>query len=320
MPHILISKRISHYGVELLQSQPGYTIDVLDDASDAIFTASLARADAVILFFQPLNSVHIAAAPKLRVVSRHGVGYDAVDVQALNERAIPLTITPGANTTAVAEHAISLLFAAARRSVRYDRDVRQGAWSKNLGPPMLELSGKQALVVGAGRIGLATAQRLLAFDMTVSVYDPMLPHDQDMATGLKRVHDLQSALAEADFVTLHMPLTDETHKSIDPRRMKQGAILVNTSRGGVVDEEALVAALQSGHLAGAGLDVFEKEPLAVDHPLLACDNAVLSPHMAALTDGGLRRMSLEAAQNVIDYFNGNLKPSVVVNKKALAAC
>lgn len=320
MPHVLISKRISHHGIELLQSQPGYTVGVLDEPSDALFTERLAMADAVILFFQPLTRAHIAAAPKLRVVSRHGVGYDAVDVPSLNKRAIPLTITPGANATAVAEHAVSLLFAAARRTVSYDRDVRKGLWSRNSGTPMLELSGKRALIVGAGRIGQATAQRLLAFDVEVSVYDPLLPHDHILDHRLHRAHDLPSALAVADFVSLHMPLTDETRKSIDARRMKQGSVLVNTSRGGVVDEEALVAALASGHLAGAGLDVYEYEPLAADHPLLAFDNAVLSPHVSSLTDGGLRRMSVEAAQNVIDFFNGSLRPLAVVNKEAVAAC
>lgn len=320
MPHILISKRIAHHGIELLERQRGYTIDALDEPSDALFTERLAQADAVILFFQPLTRAHIVAAPRLRVVSRHGVGYDAVDVQALNERAIPLTITPGANATAVAEHAISLLFAAARRAVRYDREVRQGLWSRHSGTPMLELSGKRALIVGAGRIGQATAQRLLAFDVEVNVYDPLLPSDQALDHRFHRVHDLPAALAVSDFVSLHMPLTDETRKSIDARRMKQGAILVNTSRGGVVDEEALVAALASGHLAGAGLDVYEHEPPAANHPLLALDNVVLSPHVSSLTDGGLRRMSLEAAQNVIDYFSGGLRPAALVNKEAMAAC
>ncbi len=319
MPHVLISKRISSYGIDLLQSQPGYTVDALEDASDATFMEKLPLADAVILFFQPLTRAHIAAASKLRMVSRHGVGYDAVDLSALNERRIPLSITVGANATAVAEHAVSLLIAVARRTVSYDRDVREGRWSKNANMPMLELSGKHVLIVGAGRIGLATAQRLLAFDMQVSVFDPLLSQDYSLDSRINRLDDLDAALASADFVSLHMPLNEATRKVIDPRRMKSGAVLVNTSRGGVVDEHALVSALGSGHLAGAGLDVYETEPLSVGHPLTAFDNVVLSPHVSSLTDGGLRRMSLEAAQNVVDYFNGVVNARAIVNNDAISS-
>ncbi len=319
MPHVLISKRISSYGIDLLQSQPGYTVDALEDASDATFMEKLPLADAVILFFQPLTRAHVAAASKLRMVSRHGVGYDAVDLSALNERRIPLSITVGANATAVAEHAVSLLIAVARRTVSYDRDVREGRWSKNANMPMLELSGKHVLIVGAGRIGLATAQRLLAFDMQVSVFDPLLSQDYSLDSRINRLDDLDAALASADFVSLHMPLNEATRKVIDPRRMKSGAVLVNTSRGGVVDEHALVSALGSGHLAGAGLDVYETEPLSVGHPLTAFDNVVLSPHVSSLTDGGLRRMSLEAAQNVVDYFNDVVNARAIVNNDAISS-
>jgi D-3-phosphoglycerate dehydrogenase len=319
MPHILVSRKIADPGIALLRAEPGFTVDLLDAASNGQFRARLAGADGVILFFQPLKAADIAAAAQLKVVSRHGVGYDSVDVSALDERRIPLTITPGANAVAVAEHAISLLLAVARRSIAFDRDARQGRWSANATAPMFELAGKRALIVGAGRIGSAVARRLCAFDVQVQAYDPALPKDAVLGQGIERVEDLSHALAHADIVSLHMPLTAQTRHSINPLAMKRGAILINTSHGGVVDENALIEGLGSGHLLGAGLDVFETEPLGPKHPLYALDNAVLSPHISSLTDGGLRRMSLEAAQNVIDYFRGTLDPAVVVNKQALAA-
>ncbi|MBB5216147.1 hydroxyacid dehydrogenase [Parapusillimonas granuli] len=318
MPHILVSKKIADPGIALLRAREGFTVDVLENPGPGDFTGRLADADGVILFFQPLRAADIAGAPKLKVVSRHGVGYDSVDVAELDKRGIPLTITAGANAVAVAEHALSLLLAVARRSVSFDKDVRAGLWSRNASVPIFELYEKRALIVGAGRIGKAVAQRLRAFGMHVAAYDPALPAGSAVGDGIERVPDLDEALARADVVSLHMPLTPDTRNSIDPRRMKQGAILINTARGGVIDEGGLIDALKSGHILGAGLDVFETEPLAADHPLCRVDNVVLSPHISALTDGGLRRMSLEAAQNVIDCFDGTLDPGMVVNKQVLA--
>ncbi|AFK64616.1 D-isomer specific 2-hydroxyacid dehydrogenase NAD-binding protein (plasmid) [Advenella kashmirensis WT001] len=317
MPHILVSKKIASSGIERLRAQDGFSIEVLEDYTQQQFTDSLAGADGVILYFQPLQAADIAGAPGLKIVSRHGVGYDSVDVAALEERNIPLTITPGANAVAVAEHAISLLLAVARRSASFDRDVRTGIWSRNAIIPMFELFGKRALIVGAGRIGNATIQRLRAFDMQLQVYDPALPENAPFDEGVERIWDLPGALGHADIVSLHIPLTPATLNLIDPRQMKRGSILVNTARGGVVNEYGLLEALRSGHILGAALDVFEVEPLAADHPLCLLNNVVLSPHISALSDGGLRRMSLEAAQNVIDYFCGSLKPEVVVTKTGL---
>lgn len=319
MPHILVSKKIAEPGIALLRAEPGFTVDVLDADNADAFPEKLAIADGVILFFQPLKEADIAAAPNLKVVSRHGVGYDSVDVGALEARCIPLTITVSANAVSVAEHAISLLLAVARRAPALDRDVRAGSWSANARAPMFELAGKRALIVGAGRIGTAVAKRLRAFDVQVEAYDPALPDGATLDPAMHRVDDLAASLAQVDIVSLHMPLTAATHHSIDPMAMKQGAILINTSRGGLVHEGALVEALNSGRLLGAGLDVFESEPLSGGHPLCALDNVILSPHVSSLTDGGLRRMSLESAKNVIDYFRGELDPAVVVNKRVLTA-
>src|SRR5690606_20964043 len=223
MPHILVSRKIAEPGIALLRDEPGFTVDLLASPSSDQFTDRLTNADGVILCFQPLIASDIAAAAKLKVVSRHGVGYDSVDVIALDERRIPLTITPDANAVSVAEHAVSLLLAVARRTSFFDLEVRKGNWSTNASTPMFELAGKRALIVGAGRIGTATAHRLRAFDMQVQAYDPALPETATLMSGIQRVEHLSDALAQADVVSLHMPLTEQTRHSINPLAMKQGA-------------------------------------------------------------------------------------------------
>lgn len=314
MPKILVAKRIADCGIELLKNTKDFSVQVLDDPTEEQFIQSLVDADAVLLFFRPLRAVHIEAARQLKLVSRHGVGYDAVDARALNDRGIPLTITASANATAVAEHAVALLLSVAHRTSLYNSDVRGGRWQSGARAPMFELTGKRALVVGAGRIGAATAKRLVGLEMQVACYDPLLPKGAIMPQGVQREHSLSKGLAEADVVSLHIPFSEQNKHLIDPGQMKKGAILINTARGGLVDETLLFSALKDGHLSGAGLDVFADEPPRKDHPLFTLENVALTPHSAALTDGGMRRMAMESSQNIIDFFAGSLNPACVVNK------
>lgn len=317
MPKILIAKRISQYGINLLEGNSGFSVEILDEPTESLFLEKLPSADAVLLFFRPLRAHHIAAASNLKFVSRHGVGYDSVDVEGLNARHIPLSITISANVTAVAEHALALLLSVAHRTPSLNRDVRSGLWQVNAGTPMFELANKQALVVGGGRIGLATARRLYGMDMKVLCFDPCLPGDFKFPVGIERTHHLDSALATSDVVSLHIPFNEMNRNLIDPFKMKVGSILINTARGGLIDESKLFAALKENHLAGAGLDVFSQEPVAHDHPFFELDNVVLTPHTAALTDNGLKKMAVESVQNIIDFFNGKLDPQSVVNKVVL---
>lgn len=319
MPHILVAKRIAASGIALLEQAPGFTVEVLDDPSEEQFLASLPRADAALLFFRPLRAVHIQAASQLRFVSRHGVGYDAVDVAELNARGIPLSITATANATAVAEHAVALLLSVAHRVTGHDSDVRAGRWQAGARTPMMELTDKKALIIGGGRIGSATAQRLIGLGMHVQCYDPGLPAGATLPNGVQRALDLPQALAQADVVSLHVPFTEQNRHLIDPWAMKAGSVLINTARGGLVDEEVLADALRKGHLFGAGMDVFAAEPVAAGHPLAYLDNVVLSPHNSALTDGGLYRMGTESALNIIDFFNGRVNPACIVNPQVLSA-
>lgn len=317
MPQVLITMPVDDVGLQLLRAQPGWTLDLVQSPTPEEFARRLEQADAVILRYQPLPRATIERAPKLKFVARHGVGYDSVDLDALNERHIPLAITVNANASSVAEHAFALLLAVARRTLASDRSVRNGGWQTGLAMPLLELAGKTALIVGAGRIGRAMAQRLRAFDVEVCVYDPVLPLEAHLPEGLDRVADLDAALARADIVSLHLPLTPHTHHLIDPFACKRGAILINTARGPVVSEARLVEALTDGHLGGAGLDVFEQEPVLAASPLAELPQVVLSPHISALTDAALQRMSSECAHNIIGFFGGQVNRGAVINPQVL---
>jgi D-3-phosphoglycerate dehydrogenase len=318
VPHILIAKPIHESGLAKLRATPGLTLEVLSAPSPEEFDAHLRNADAVILRYQPLRQSQIDAAPQLKLVVRHGVGYDTVDLPALDARRIPLAITIDANAVSVAEHAMSLLLAVAHRTTAFDADARQGKWQAGAAQPMWELAGKKALVVGAGRIGRAMAHRLLAFGMDVCVFDPGLPAAAALPSGSRRAENLAAALAEADVVSLHLPLSEATYRLIDPLACKRGAVLVNTARGPLIDEGRLCEALQNGHLSGAGLDVFEEEPLRTSNPLLAFPNVMLSPHISSLTDAGMQRMGCECADHVISFFGLGISHAALVNPQVLA--
>lgn len=313
MPHLLIARTVHDDGLELLRNRLDWTFSCLDQADDAAFARCLAEADAVVLRYRSLTAAHVLQAPKLRCVSRHGVGYDAVDLAALRSRGIALTITPHANSSAVAEHAMALLLSVARRIPQCHASVREGQWTSGIGAgPFFELEGKRALVIGAGRIGRAMAPRLQGFGMQVEFHDPLLNEVSALPGGLARVPDLLAGLSKSDVVTLHVPATATTRHMVDPFACKSGAILINTARGGVVDGGRLRSALESGHLYGAGTDVFEMEPVAPDDPLLTCERLIATPHVASLTDGALRRMARESVQNVLDFFDGRVNPEALV--------
>lgn len=284
---------------------------------DAERLEKLADADAVIVASKPLTRALIEGGPRLGFVHHQGVGYhDTVDTAALAERNIPLAITPGGTTVGVAEHTVMLILAVLRRLPFADAELRQGRFHINaLRPVSRELRGRTVGLLGAGRIGRAVAKRLQPFDVRLLHYDPTgLPGELEEELALER-REFEELLAEADIVSLHMPLTAATRHVIGAgalARMKPAAFLVNTSRGGLVDEAALVAALHSGHLSGAALDVFDPEPPAAGHPLYGMPNVVLTPHVAAGTrDAFVEKMTFifrnlgrfwrgEPVENLID--------------------
>jgi phosphoglycerate dehydrogenase-like enzyme len=260
----------------------------LERDDDAERIAKLKEADAAIVASTRFTRKLIEAAPRLAFVHHQGVGYhDTIELAALAERRIPLAITPGGTTIGVAEHTVMLILAVLRRLPFADAELRQGRFHVNaLRPVSRELRGRTVGLLGAGRIGQAVAGRLKPFEVKLIYHDPVgLPAETERALGLER-RGFEELLAEADIVSLHIPLTAATRRIIDAAtlaRMRPGSYLVNTARGGLVHEEALVAALREGRLAGAALDVFDPEPPLPDNPLFGLPNVVLMPHVAAGT-------------------------------------
>lgn len=255
-------------------------------------------------------------APRLKVISRIGVGYDNIDVRAATERGIMVCYTPHGPTLSTAEHAVALIFAAAKTVAFADRDMRAGRWhSQFITLKGMELRDRTLGLVGLGRIASHVAQIMQAVGMHVATFDPMLPPERAVQLGIRRVEHLEDLLAESDIVSLHAPSTPETRHLINAQRlavMKPGSILINTARGALVDEYALAEALRSGHLSAAGLDVFEREPINADNPLLKLENVVLTDHIASHTWTGHHRLYEMAIHHLLQALRGE-RPDCMLN-------
>lgn len=318
MTTLVLSERMPAEGMTLLQERSDVNLVVLPDRERATLAAALEDADAVVLVGERpmLTADLIGQAPKLRVAARMGAGTDNFDIPALSARGIPLLTTGGANAGTVAEHAIYLLLALAKRGPARDRAVKAGTWPRGFGAT--ELAGATALVVGFGRIGRAIAQRLRGFEMAIVAVDPKVPPGRQ--DGIEFAASLHDALPRADAVLLACALTDETRNLIGPAElqlMKPSAFLVNVARGPVVDEPALITALAEGQLAGAGLDVLAREPPEADNPLLCRDDVVLTPHTASHVASTYVRMSRVTARAVLDALDGRLDGELVANSAML---
>ena len=268
---------------------------------------------AAIVDVDPFDASVFERAPQLRLVSRTGVGFDSIDLEAATRHGVAVTTTPGTNHETVADHTISMMLACLRRTVANDAQVRAGGWER-IGPAAgWDLHHTTVGLIGCGRIGQAVVRRLLAFEVRVLVHDPQLA----ALEGCELV-DLEQVLAESDVVSLHTPLLDETAHIIDAdalAQMKPSAILVNTSRGGLVDETAVFDALESGRLRAAGLDVFEIEPPPLQR-IGALSNLVLSPHIGGMSASTIAAMSRGATRNVLGVLSG-ADISAVLNPEAL---
>ncbi len=318
MPNVLVAGKLHGSGLALLEAAEGVTFDYIEDISEASFQPYLARAEAVVIRTQPMTAASIALAPRLKIVARHGVGYDSVDVAALSARKIPLCIVGDVNSVSVAEHCMLLILACAKQATRSDRAVRSGGWGWRNKLEASEVLGKHLLILGYGRIGRHLARMADGFGMEIKAYDPWLAGNGWPEGPVGAVADLTAGLAWADVVSVNLPKAERPILGVaELARMKPGAIVINTARGGIVDEAALADALKSGHIAAAGLDVFETEPPDPDNPLLALDSAILTPHTAGLTREAAERMAVSSVQNVLDWFAGHLDPDLIVNKDAL---
>jgi D-3-phosphoglycerate dehydrogenase len=285
--------------------------DLVDAARDA---------DAILSRSAIISRPVIAASPKLKIVSRHGVGVDYVDVEACTEHGVLVTITGDANSESVSEQALACLLAVARRIALADAEMKAGKWER---PHLtgVELYRKVLGIVGLGRIGSRMAKHAKGFDMEVIACDPYIDAERALRFDATLV-DLETLLRRSDFVSLHVPLTEETAHMIGQAQlelMKPSAILINTARGPVVDGQALYEALNIGTIAGAGLDVFEEEPLPADHPLRKLDNVVLTPHVAGQSEEAMAGVSIRAAENVLRVLRGETPPiELIVNPEVLA--
>ena len=264
--------------------------------------------DGAIVSLPPFDREVIAKARRLRIISRHGVGYDSIDVDAARERGIYVTITPALSET-VADMAFALILSTARMIPQGHIHVKTGKWKRRSDRALFmgtDVFGKTLGIVGLGRIGSVVAKRARGFDMKVLYHDAVRNPELEQNLSLE-YRSLPSLLAESDFVSIHTPLTKETEGLIgeeELRTMKKEAILVNTSRGPVVNEKALYRALKEGRLGGAGLDVFEEEPVDPENPLLTLDNVVFAPHIAGTTKECRRRCALLAVENTVRVLRG----------------
>lgn len=286
MYKVVVISSFHEQGLALLR-RDDIELHVVDDFSHESLSRALKDADAVTVRTIPLTPELLDFAPRLRIVSRFGVGTDNIPVDYLSNRGIPVAIAVDSNVTTVAEHTLMMLLALAKRAFEGDRAVREDHFAWRNDHPTSDLRDKTILLVGYGRIGRRVAHLCRAFDMRVEVYDPYLP--QESAESITLAPDLFEALGRADAVSLHIPYTQETRHLMGRRAfaaLKPGALLVNCSRGETVDETALVGALREGRLGGAGLDVFEGEIPPQDSPLLHLDGVLLSPHNAALSTEG----------------------------------
>ncbi len=272
----------------------GWSLVTLEGDGQEAWREHLRLADFLVVADWPITEQDLQAAPKLKMVQHQGVGHERIDKEALKARGIPLALCPAGTTVGVAEHTLLLILAVYKRLVLADRKLREGVWLQwGLRSVSFELAGKTLGLLGFGRIGQAVARRASAYDARVLYHDPYLrePPPEAAAWGAVAV-SFADLLRRADILSLHVPATDQTRRCLSTpqfEQMRRSAILINTARGAIVDEAALIKALETKTIAGAGLDVFEQEPVRPDHPLLRMDNVVVTPHISAGTVDALRQ-------------------------------
>jgi D-3-phosphoglycerate dehydrogenase len=316
-PKVLISQPIHESGMRVLSEK--FETRVSPDPSETTLAKEIKDCAGLLVRTAPIPASVIEAASGLKVIARHGVGYDNVDVAAATRRKVLVCITPRANALSVAEHVLALMLALAKRMLPFDAATRKNEWEVRNSYSAFDLDRKTLGIIGMGRIGMLVCQKArAAFDMDVLAYDPLVPKETMEKAGA-RVTAIPEILKASDFVTLHVPSMPETKGMIGEaqlKMMKRSAYLINCARGPIVDEAALVKALKDGTIAGAGLDVFDPEPPKADNPLFGLPNVILSPHSAGLTVECVIRMATHAAQAIVDVLEGR-RPEGIINPEVL---
>ena len=311
-----IVEKIDGAGLELLDKNPKFEYEIINNVSKSNLIQQLPKYDGLTLRVAKLDSEILSKCNKLKVISRHGVGYDNVDLNFLKKNNITLLITATGNAVTVAEHAMYMMLSLSKGIVAYDSAVRSGDFKENVSKiETYELFNKEILIAGFGRIGKNLIKRCLGFEMKVNVFDPFVNKETIETFGGKKVEKLNTSVTTADFISIHMPLNSDTKNLIDLKMlktMKKNTIIINTARGGVINEKDLDQALNEKIIFAAGLDVFEKEPPDPNNPLLRNKRVLLSPHSSSFTKECKSRMSKETIQNVIDFFENKTKESMIV--------
>jgi D-3-phosphoglycerate dehydrogenase len=317
---VICIQPIHPQGMKILQSRADLEVIVPASPEPAAWANFLPSAEAIVVRLSRIPRAMIEAAPNLKIISRHGVGVDTIDMDAATERGVVVATVGFANAPSVVEHTLALMLALAKRLPEFDRAVRGGDYDIRMKLDAQDIAGRTVLIIGLGRIGSRLAKVLGGLGMQCLGVDPAYASAEIEAMGCEPVADFRTALPRADFVTVHCPLQDDTRNLIGARElalMKPSAYLINCARGGIVDEVALLDALNTRRIMGAGLDVQVSEPPKPGDPLLACDRLILTPHAAAATAEGMVRMATTVAQNVLDFFDGRLPESHVFNTEVL---
>ena len=313
---ILIIQPIHEAGIKLLMDNSNYEYEIIENLEAQDIKSKISNCDAISIRTANLSGELINCSKNLKIISRHGVGYDNIDLTASKEKNITLAITSTANAVAVAEHVLFMLLNIAKRKSMYNETVKSGNFSnRNKLPKTIEIWNKNILIAGFGRIGQCLIKRCLGFEMNVFVYDPFVSKEVVESLGGKKVENLEDSIKNMDAVSLHVPLNDKTKNLINYnllKKMKKNCIIINAARGGVINETDLDRALNENLIFGAGLDVFEKEPPDQNNPLLKNDKVFLSPHTAAFTEECMVRMGKETIQNIIDFFEKKLDKSKTI--------
>ena len=317
---VLVVQGLHEQGLEMLKQRSDIEFNVLlsDDENEILEAAK--DVNGITVRTAQITEKIINSSKNLQVISRHGVGYDSINLKSLNNKKIPLTIAAHSNMISVSEQAMFFLLALNKNVFYYDDFTRKGDWTNRWDVKAWDLAGKNIMVIGFGRIGSNFVKRALDFDMNVYVYDPYIDHEKIKKSGAIPIQNFKNNLSKMDAITLHCPKNEETTNLFTKKEfqtMKKNAFIINCARGGILNEDDLYEALLNEKIAGAGLDVFDVEPTPSSNPLFKLKNVILSPHIAGVTVESTVRMATETVQNVLDVFDNKVNKSVVVNLKEI---
>ncbi|MGE8940980.1 hydroxyacid dehydrogenase [Leptospira interrogans] len=320
MRKVICIQPIHDDGMNILRARTDIELIVPESPEPQHWQHHLADAEAIAVRVTRIERWMIEKAPNLKIISRHGVGVDNIDLDAATERGVIVATVGEANAPSVVEHTLAMMFALAKRLPQFDHAIRNGNFNVKFGLDAMDIGGCTVLIVGLGRIGSRLATACNALGLRCLGIDPAFSPEEIRKIGCEPVASLHDALPLADFVTVHCPLQSDTRNLISARElalMKPSAYLINCARGGIIDEQALLAALDAGKIKGAALDVQVTEPPTPDDPLLKSDRIILTPHSAATTAACVARSSTNVALNIVNYFDGKLPPSHIFNPEAL---